>query len=100
MPFGLGFTVSHFHDTLHLQVHPVFTCLSPNKATMLFMEMDYTLFMGFNNVCRKEKTFRKSLGYFTSHVVTLDRKNRRILVRIFVLHFLIFCLNDSEGWIR
>ena len=63
------------------------------------VEVDETLVVSSNNVLWKELTLNEVLRNLTSHVVTLNRNNGRVLVGVLLLDFLVVALNQRQDLI-
>ena len=61
------------------------------------VEVDETLVVSSNNVLWKELTLNEVLRNLTSHVVTLNRNNGRVLVGVLLLDFLVVALNQRQN---
>ena len=61
------------------------------------VEVDKTLVVSSNNILWKELTLNEVLRNLTSHVVTLNRNNSRILVGVLLLDFLVVALNQRQN---
>ena len=59
------------------------------------MEMDKSLFMCLHNIFRKQETLRDVLADLTGHIITLYAVDRRILVGILLLDFLVVTLEKT-----
>ena len=61
------------------------------------VEVDETLVVSSNNILWKKLTLNEVLRNLTSHVVTLNRNNGRILVGVLLLDFLVVALNQRQN---
>ena len=61
------------------------------------VEVDKTLVVSSNNILWKELTLNEVLRNLTSHVVTLNRNNGRVLVGVLLLDFLVVALNQRQN---
>ena len=61
------------------------------------MEMDDAFFMGLHDFLRQQQSSGEILGHFAGHVVTLGGIDDRILVGIFLLHFLIGQVDEGQN---
>ena len=59
--------------------------------------MDETLVVSSNNILWKKLTLNEVLRNLTSHVVTLNRNNGRVLVGVLLLDFLVVALNQRQN---
>ena len=59
------------------------------------MEMNDSLIVGGHNLRRKQDTLGDVLAHLAGHVVALYAVDRRVLVGIFLLYFLIVALNEA-----
>ena len=61
------------------------------------VEVDKALIVSSNNILWKKLTLNEVLRNLTSHVVTLNRNNGRILVGVLLLDFLVVALNQRQN---
>ena len=66
------------------------------RVVVHVVEVDDALLVGLHHVRRKEKTRRHVLRHLARHVVALDRVDRRVLVRVLLLHVLVVALDERE----
>ena len=59
------------------------------------MEMNDTLFVGSYNICGKQNPLGNIFADLAGHIVTLDTVDRRVLVGVFLLDFLIVALDKA-----
>ena len=61
------------------------------------VEMDDAFFMGLHDFLRQQQSSGEILGHFAGHVVTLGGIDDRILVGVFLLHFLIGQVDEGQN---
>ena len=61
------------------------------------VEMDDAFFMGLHDFLRQQQSLGEILGHFAGHVVTLGGIDDRILIGIFLLHFLIGQVDEGQN---
>ena len=61
------------------------------------VEVNETLVVSSNDILWKKLTLNEVLRNLTSHVVTLNRNNSRILVGVLLLDFLVVALNQRQN---
>ena len=61
------------------------------------VEVDETLVVSSNDILWKKLTLNEVLRNLTSHVVTLNRNNGRVLVGVLLLDFLVVALNQRQN---
>ena len=59
--------------------------------------MDDAFLVGLHNIGRKKQTLCDVPRNLTGHVVSLGRVHHRVLVRVFLLYFLITTLDETEN---
>ena len=59
------------------------------------MEMDNTLFMGFHNICRQQKSFCNIFADFPRHIIPLYAVHRGILIGVFLFYFFVAALEQA-----
>ena len=59
------------------------------------MEMDDALLMGLNDIRRKQNPAGDILADFAGHIVALDAVDRRVLVGILLLDFLVVTFDEA-----
>ena len=77
--------------------------LKVNKVAVVHMlskivsivEMDKTSFVSINNIGLLKNTLGNILTNLTCHIVTLNAVYGRILVRVFLLNFLVIALDKA-----
>ena len=60
------------------------------------VEVDNSFLMRANHLIRKKKSSRQVTADFAGHIITLNAVDRRILIGILLLHFLVAAFNQAE----
>ena len=63
------------------------------------MEVNKTFVVSCNNVSIQQKALCNIFRNFTGHVVTLDRNNSRVLVRVFLFYFFVLAFQQGKNLI-
>lgn len=66
------------------------------RIVIAVMKLDQPFFMRLHDIRRKQKSSCKILTDLTSHVITLNAVDRRILVGVFLFYFLIISFNKGQ----
>ena len=61
------------------------------------VEMNNSFLMRFHNLIRKQNTSGKILTDFSCHIISLRRVNYRVLIGVFLIHFLINVFNQRQN---